>query len=432
MEVVTPAGDDRDGNIMEGLRAKARGWLIVAELSAVLALVLLPGSSFSAVMPMVEREWGISHSQSGLVMAAYQAWYILSVLVLLPLTDRVDARFVVTASAGVSAGASILFGLLARGPFAATALRAVAGAGLGGVYMPGLRLVSEQYRSSARGRAVGVYVAAFVLGNGLSFGATGSLAAVMNWRAAYLVVSAVSTLAVGLAMLVPRGRRPEGATGAKGRRAVSGWLGLGVDWPTMLVIIAYSAHMWEMYGLRSWMAPYVNSVLVAKGQSGATAASRAALLTSASVFLGAAATGAAGWVSDRCGRTATASVIMIASAAATLAFGWLAAAPAGALLGVGLLSSLTVNADSPIFSAGVTEMVDSSTLGRAMAVQTFLGYAAATASPALFGWILDAADGRVGWGVAFSSMGVVALAGPVALWRLRRMPASRRMCQGRR
>lgn len=102
------------------------------------------------------------------------------------------------------------------------------------------------------------------------------------------------------------------------------------------------------------------------------------------------------------------------------------------LILVGTIYSLTVVSDSPIFSTGITELSDPRILGRVMAWQTFLGYGAATVSPIAMGLIMEhRGRGMVGWGLAFSALGVVALAGPLFLVMLRRLPQSSQLCGGR-
>ncbi|KKM08693.1 hypothetical protein SY88_22670 [Clostridiales bacterium PH28_bin88] len=425
---------------------------MVPLLCGILLLVLLPASSFSAVLTLVEQEWGISHAQSGAILSAFQGGYIASVLLALSVTDRINTRYVVLVGATLSFAGSVLLPLLASDTLTGMVFRGIAGAGLGGVYMPGLRLISEAYGSERRGRIVGFYVACFVLGNALSFAATGALAAAYGWKTGYMVVSLASSTAILLAVyLLWRGRvmpvpavKPRevviergeqagmgGRVAKQASRPAPGRL-VPVDLPTLLMILAYVAHMWEMYGMRSWMAPFLNSVLAASETGSGNAVFWAAQLTSISVFLGALSTGLAGWLSDHFGRTATAAGIMVLSALCSLVFGWLVGASFFLILLVGIVYSLTVNADSPIFSTGVTELAPPGYLGRVMAVQSFLGFGAATASPAFFGWILDYFGEPLGWGVGFTLLGLGALVGPVVLMVLRTHPASARLCAGRK
>ena len=38
--------------------------------------------------------------------------------------------------------------------------------------------------------------------------------------------------------------------------------------PAMLMILGYGSHMWEMYGMRSWPAPFFTATLVQYGFAG--------------------------------------------------------------------------------------------------------------------------------------------------------------------
>ena len=71
-------------------------------LAPVLALALLPSNVVSAAMPLLLKEWSAPNTEGGIVFAAYQLGYVLSVLVLLPLTDRVRAGVVIAGCALVT------------------------------------------------------------------------------------------------------------------------------------------------------------------------------------------------------------------------------------------------------------------------------------------------------------------------------------------
>ncbi|MEW6458357.1 MAG: MFS transporter [Bacillota bacterium] len=403
-------------------------------LGTVMFLALLPSFSLPAALPLIAAEWGMGPAQSGIVMAAFQAGYIVAALVALPLTDRFDTRYVIAGGSGLTAAGHLLFPILSTDPVTGIILRAVAGAGLGCIYMPGIRLVSE-VTVTMRGRAVGGYVFSYLMGTAASFALTGMLLGFFEWRTAYLFVALAGALAFPLALFVichpalERGAPANPFVTLSPSRKRFHRESVRLHLPVMLLIGAYVVHMWELYGLRSWMSPFLADAL---GQTGMAAVSLAATLTAFSVVLSGVSALVAGWLSDRMGRVATASVIMAVSAACSLTFGWLFNAPLWSLLLVGLVLSLTVASDSPVFSAGITEMSDPRILGRVMAWQTFLGYGAATVSPAVMGYIMErSADEALGWGLAFSSLGLVALTGPLFLMYLRRLPESRRLCGGR-
>ncbi|SHI78533.1 MFS transporter [Desulfofundulus thermosubterraneus] len=426
---------------------RQREHIPLVQLALIQLLVLLPAYCLPAVLPLVEKQWGISHGEAGIMVAAFQAGYIAAALVALPLTDRIDARYVMAGGAILSTFTHTLFPLLARDALSGTLLRTLAGAGLGGIYMPGIKVISLTPRS--RGRAVGFYVSSYLVGTSLSFALTGALTAFFTWQEAYLALAGVSFAAIALSFwlwrqpgtaFLPGTRKAKIPANSSGRDETPGLASqTGPPEPAqgiqqvetsqrnlamVLVILAYAAHMWEMYGLRSWLTPFLTVVFQDRY---AQATSLAATLTALSVMLGAPSTLAAGWLSDRLGRTGTAMAIMLTSAACSFSMGWLLPAPPWLLLPVGLVYSLTVTADSPIFSTGLAEIAPREKLGRIMAWQTFVGYIAATVSPAVFGLILDVYSGPAGWILAFSSLGAGVLGGAALMFYLSFLPASRAM-----
>ncbi|EEG76699.1 hypothetical protein [Dethiobacter alkaliphilus] len=61
--------------------------LCLAEVGTMLVLL-----NYSAVLPVIQAEWGLSNTQAGLIYSAYQIGYILLVVVLSTLTDYMDAK----------------------------------------------------------------------------------------------------------------------------------------------------------------------------------------------------------------------------------------------------------------------------------------------------------------------------------------------------
>jgi len=55
--------------------------------------------NYTAVLPILQEEWGMRHGEAGLIFSAYQVCYLLAVLVLATLTDRMDTRTIYLASA---------------------------------------------------------------------------------------------------------------------------------------------------------------------------------------------------------------------------------------------------------------------------------------------------------------------------------------------
>jgi len=193
--------------------------------------------------------------------------------------------------------------------------------------------------------------------------------------------------------------------------------------------------MWEQYGMRAWMAAFLTMSFVGVGYGKNEAAGWGASMTAIIVAAGGLSTWMAGALSDRIGRTRTATVIMLISAAFSLSFGWMAGFSPTVLVILGLLYSFFVVAETPILSTGLTELAAPQSLGAAMGFQTLIGFLAATASPTIFGWVLDwtntVESSPTQWGWAFTILGVGALVGPVVLTIVRRLPGSQKMAGGK-
>jgi MFS family permease len=373
--------------------------------AAVLLLALLPSNVVATVLPLLRVEWDASATALGWVFAAYQVGYVGAVLLLLPLTDRVPARRVIVGSALATAAASLLFPLVVVDVWSAAALRALAGAGLAGVYLPGVRVVAAAVGSARRGAAVGLYVAAFYLGSALSLGATGMLLGVADWRGAALALGAASALAVPLGLGLGGAAPPREARPA-GRR-----LDVLADGPIRRTILAYAGHSWELYVSRAWLAAFLAGLLAAGGAATADATAEGGKWAALIAGVGTVGVWLGGWLSDRWGRFSAAFAIAAASGALSLAFGLLGGSFA-LLLAVGCLYSVLIAADSSIYSTLVTELAPPARLGAAQAAQAFIGFGASSLSPVAAGLVLDLGGGFVG---VFVLAGLASLGGALAL-----------------
>ncbi len=412
--------------------AEQTRWLLAFCLSY--ACIMLVFLNYTAVLPLIQREWHLSGAAAGSIFSVHQLGYIASGVLLTVLTDRYNARAIFLLSAFWSAIANALFALFATDLTSALVLRAAAGLGMGGTYMPGLKLVAERFPSKSRGRAVGFYTSAFVFGAAASTLLSGVVASLGGWRLAILTTAA-GTLVGSLLSVVVLADLPPITVSAPARRLTAE---VFRNRPALLMVTAYAGHMWEQYGMRGWMPAFLAANFLARGADLGQATGLAATLTALIVAAGGVATGLAGTASDRFGRTATISTIMVGSSCCSLAFGWLFGAPIGLIVAVALTYSFLVVAESPIISTGLSEVVAPWYLGAAMGLQTLFGFLAAAASPAAFGYVLDvtnlppAGPAPSVWGWAFAALATGPLLGVLAMTALRRRPESLKMAGGRR
>ena len=382
-------------------------------MCAMLTVLLLPFASYVAALPVITEEWGLSHARAGAVYSAYLAGYSVSALVVIPLTDRLGPKRVFLASAPLSVAAHTLFSLAADDMVSGMLLMALAGVGLVGIYMPGLRIISERFHTGGRGLAMGLYVTAYYAGNSISLASTGALMSALEWREAYLVTALASSAGVLFVYLLLRSHRDRPSGGSSGRLDLSALR----NRPVRHFIVGYSLHAWELYAVRVWLPVFLVSVLVARGVDGDQAVVRAATVGGIALTAGAIGPVAGGMISDRLGRAVSAMAIFGLSGALSWAIGWMGGFPWAVIVVVAVIYGWAISADSAIYTTAIAEAAKSAQLGSTMAIQAFLGFSGGVVGPVVVGAVLDATSES--WVIGFSSIGLISAAAIPVLLRVR-------------
>jgi len=366
-----------------------------------LSLASLLWFNYSAVLPLVVDEWQLSSARAGLVYSAFQAGYLVLVVPAGLLADRRSTRHVVAAGATVSALATLAFAGFARGALTGTVLRFLAGLGMAAVYVPGMRFVSDWFTTD-RGRAMGVYVGTFSVSSGFSFVFASSVAARFGWRAA---LAATGLLALGAGpLLLLWGSDPD----VPDRTSTTLDLGVLRNRAYLLAVGVYSAHNWELFGVRNWLPAFlVSTAAVASTSEPSVTAGLVAGVVTAMSGVG---NLAGGWLSDRVGRPTVIAAGLGASGLVSLTLGRFAGLSLWPLVALVLGYGTVISLDSAPTSTAVTEVVREDRVGTALAVQALVGTVPGVVAPVLFGVALDVE----GYGLAFQSLGVVAAVGVVA------------------
>ena len=371
-----------------------------------------------AALSLIREEWGLNNTQAGAIYSAYLAGYVLSALFVVPLTDRVGPSRILIASAALSTGAHLLFPLVAEGVASAVILRALAGAGLVGMYMPGLRLIAERFEGNRRGAAMGLYVTAQYGANSVSLALTGLLMSGLEWRDAYLYVCGAAAAGLPLAVVLLRGRSLRSQPSAKGRLDFTVFRNLAASY----LILGYALHALQLFAARVWLPVFLVGVLVGRGMKASDAAVEGATLGGLALMAGSVGPLMGGVISDRWGRAASASAIFALSGGCAWLIGWTAGLPLPFIVGLSAVYGWAMAADSAVYSTGIVEVTPPGNLGSTMAVQASVGLIGGAVGPVIFGGILDLVPADLEWPVAFSSLGVLAIVVIVAMQRLRRLP----------
>lgn len=408
-----------DTTCPEPSRVKRLAWLLAMCLTLLLALA--PFSSYVAAIPFIKSEWGIGNTMAGLVFSCYLAGYAIAALMVLPLTDRLPTRWVFLVSAVVSVLGNILFPLVAYDVVLACGLRLAAGVGLVGIYMPGLRMISARFPDENRGVAMGLYVTAFYSANAVSLAATGVLMNSIDWRGAYLALSALSGLSVPIAFFLVRDRAVPGTAKGTGRLRVE----VLRSRVPRAHIIGYSLHAMELYAVRVWLPALLAAVLVSRGEDVSRAAVTAATVGGIALAAGSLGPVIGGAISDRFGRVRSAMGVFTLSGLLCLAIGWTYAAPWPLIVAVSCVLGWAIAADSSIYTTAITESAPAGLLGSTMAVQAFLGFMGGVVGPIFIGAVLDLVPDALQWRVGFTAVALLAIPALATLYGIRRETAAK-------
>jgi len=93
---------------MRGALARSP-WRAIAWVCAAHVASMTGFSTYPALLPLLQSEWGTSNTMAGFVSGLFFAGYMAAVPVLTALTDRVDARRIYLASSLVATAGSASF-----------------------------------------------------------------------------------------------------------------------------------------------------------------------------------------------------------------------------------------------------------------------------------------------------------------------------------
>ncbi len=393
--------------------ARLSGGRLVALVCAAQVLVQIGAFFWPALLPSLMPLWGLTNGEAGWITAIFYAAYLVSVPVLVTLTDRVDAKRVYLFGVACTVAGHLAFGLAADGFWSALATRALTGIGWAGTYMTGLKLLADQVDARLMSRAVTGHAASIGLSGALSFSCASLLAGLQGWQGAFLAAALAAGLAwLLVALSVPPRAPPAPAPGEAPR--LFDFRPVLRNRSAMAYALAYGVHTLEMNALRGWGVAFLAYVATSTGAAPSSFSPTTALTVLG--LVGTAASVAGNEAAIRWGRRRLIGLAMAGSigVAAVIAFaGTLSYAVAVALL---LLYAFIVWLDSSSLTAGAAGTAEPSRRGATLAVHSMLGYAGGFVGPLLVGLVLDLGGGMSpkSWGAAFLAVASLMLLALVA------------------
>ena len=399
--------------------------LCVAEVFSMIGV-----ATFPALLPTFLTEWQLTNTDAGWINGIYFAGYLIAVPVLVSLTDRVPPRRIYYLSLVVSAVSCAGFAFWADGFWTAMIFRTLAGIALAGSYMPGLKLLSDHLKAmttnSDHSRAVAFYTSSFGIGTAASYYLAGVVAAEWDWHWAFGLAAVAPLVAIAISATALPSRDPALADAPDTHlldfrpvlrcRAAMGY------------VLAYTAHNFELFALRSWIVAYLVFAAATGPQDGFLSLEVWSATAIAAVInlLGMPSSVLGNELSRRFGRHRIITIVMLSSAVMACILGFSADWPFWVVVALAMVYGITVTGDSASITAGVVNAAPEGYRGATMAVHSCIGFMGSFAGPLMFGVMLDLAgpDGIGGktvasWGWAFAFTGAVVALGPLALALLR-------------
>lgn len=364
-------------------------------------LAILGFSTFQALIPVFQEEWGLSNTGAGWISGIYFAGYVGSVPLLASLADRLDPKKIILYSLALGGAASLGFAA-ADGFWSALLFRLLQGVGLAGTYMPGLKALSDHIEGPRQSRYVSFYTASFGIGAALSFGLAGAIAPAFGWGWAFAANAAGAALAAAVIVVVlpstaPSARKP--ATHILDFRDVMS------NREALRYILAYCGHNWELFAFRAWAVPFLLFALSRHPGSGFGV--DVTIIAATLTLFGVPASIFGNELALRFGRRRTIVAVLAASVALSLVLGASAGVSYGLVVGLSLLYGVLLTGDSGAITAGTVAAAAPGLRGATLAMHAFIGFMGGIFGPLAIGIVLDVmgAGSVLGWAVAIAVIG---------------------------
>jgi predicted MFS family arabinose efflux permease len=241
-----------------GTEARAVAFVCVAEILGLAGFSLVP-----ALLPQFIATWSLSNTEAGWLAGMMSGGYMVGVLPLVALTDRIPARTIFLVSSAFSALSC--FGIAMSDSLPpALVWRAIGGIALAGMYMPGLRALTDGMTGIRRARAAAWYTSSFTLGSSLSF-LLGQVGLLWDWHNAFLVSGTLGLIGVLLAWAALPRINSEGPI--ERLRAMPNFRGVFGQRDVLVLVVGYTATILGTAGLRQWIVVFLAFRVASQGGS---------------------------------------------------------------------------------------------------------------------------------------------------------------------
>ena len=381
-------------------------------------LVQIGAFFWPALLPDMMPLWSLSNSEAGWITAIFYGAYMLSVPVLVTLTDRLNPKSVYLFGVGTTIIGHLAFGIFAEGFWSAMATRALTGVGWAGTYMTGLKLLADLVDAKTMSRATAGHAASIGASGALSFATGDLIASYAGWEAAFIVASVSATIAlVIVSLVVPSRSMP--VSSLLGSRSLYDFRPVLKNRSAMAYSIAYAIHTLEMSAVRGWAIAFLSYVAISTGEVNHLLPP--AVVVTALGLIGTVASVTGNEIAIQLGRRRLIQTAIAISIILSAGIGFIGSLSYSIAMTLLVIYGIVIWLDSSSLTAGSAGTADPARRGQTLAVHSMMGYAGGFVGPLVIGWTLDLAGGMSlkGWGFAFIMVAVLNTVALIIFWRLR-------------
>lgn len=382
-------------------------------------LVQIGAYTLPSLLPAYIDAWHLSKTEAGWIIGIFFAAYVATVPILVALTDVLPTKRVYMVGAGLTAFAHLAFAFFADGFWSAFFLRALAGIGWAGAYMPGLKAVADALEGPAQTRAISMHAAGVGVAGASSFAFAGLISTTFGNTAAFIFGGSCALLALIIAWGAMPKTAPPPKT-ASDTRSLLDFRPVFRNRAVMAWIVGYTAHLWELAALRAWGVTFLT---VAAAQTGAPSWLPAPpILFTIAGFIGITISVFGNEMSLRYGRIRIITLAFSVSAVLCLVTGWTVSTSMLLAAVLAITWNAAIFSDSSALTAGTVMAADPKIRGATMGLHSMFGYAGGFFGPLGVGLALDLAGSNVtlGWGLAFGHVALITIPAFILLRMLAR------------
>ncbi|MDG2405175.1 MAG: MFS transporter [Paracoccaceae bacterium] len=358
-------------------------------LTILVCLSLVSSMSGFALWPVyllqLGEAWSLSGVEIGTIGGAYFAGYVIATPPFVASTDRIDAKNVFICGSLLVASSSLAFSLLAKGFWSTLPIWALSGAGLAGIYMPGLQILNTRFEPNFRVRIVPYYTACFSLGAAMSFIFMSFCVTRIEAHQVMVFVALSAFGSAGIVALTVVSVKPN--LSEKSRPSFLNFKRVFSDPINVAYTLSYAGHNFELFGYRSWIFALIVFLGTHKPNNIPETTAGIILATMTASGILASLFGAKLCLSFS--RHKIISGIAVLSVTFGIAAGFSLNGPLWVILLLLSLYYFAIMLDSGGLTAGIVEHSDDSNRGTVLASYSMFGFVGSVIGPPFVGLVLD-------------------------------------------